>query len=86
MTSIEVVAGETLQFEVDNVAGFDHNFWIGTPDQLQVPNGTTDTGHPHLDIRRPDRDLDGHRRRHCSSPARCPATTRTMHADIVISG
>ena len=38
--------GETIQFEVDNTAGFDHNFYIGTPDELAVPNGTTDTGIP----------------------------------------
>jgi hypothetical protein len=46
VTQIDVVEGETVQFEVDNTAGFDHNFYIGTPEELQVPNGTTDTGIP----------------------------------------
>jgi uncharacterized cupredoxin-like copper-binding protein len=46
VTQIDVVAGETVQFEVENTAGFDHNFYIGTPEELQVPNGTTDVGHP----------------------------------------
>lgn len=46
VTQIDVVAGETVQFEVDNTAGFDHNFYIGTPEELSVPNGTTDVGHP----------------------------------------
>jgi mono/diheme cytochrome c family protein len=46
VTQIDVVDGETIQFEVDNTAGFDHNFYIGTPEELQVPNATTDTGIP----------------------------------------
>jgi hypothetical protein len=46
VSQIDVVAGETIQFEIDNTAGFDHNFWIGTPDVLSVPNATTDTGIP----------------------------------------
>ena len=28
--SIAVKAGETVRFEVENTAGYDHNFWIGT--------------------------------------------------------
>jgi uncharacterized cupredoxin-like copper-binding protein len=43
---IEVVPGETIEFVIDNTAGFDHNFWIGTPDVLSVPNAETDVGHP----------------------------------------
>jgi hypothetical protein len=46
ITQLDVVEGETIQFEVENAAGFDHNFFIGTPEQLQVPNGTTDAGIP----------------------------------------
>jgi len=46
VSQIDVVEGETVQIEVDNTAGFDHNFYIGTPEELQVPNGTTDVGHP----------------------------------------
>jgi mono/diheme cytochrome c family protein len=46
VTQIEVSAGETIQFEIDNTAGFEHNFWIGSPDQLAAPNATTDAGIP----------------------------------------
>jgi uncharacterized cupredoxin-like copper-binding protein/mono/diheme cytochrome c family protein len=46
VTQIEVAAGETITFEIDNVSGFEHNFWIGTPDQLSVPSATTDVGLP----------------------------------------
>jgi mono/diheme cytochrome c family protein len=46
VSQIDVAEGETIQFEVENTAGFDHNFYIGTPDQLSVPNGTTETGIP----------------------------------------
>jgi hypothetical protein len=35
-----------VQFEIDNTAGFDHNFYIGSADQLGIPNGTTETGIP----------------------------------------
>ena len=44
--TIEVTPGETVLFRVDNTAGFEHNFWIGTDDQLMMPNGTTDVGIP----------------------------------------
>jgi mono/diheme cytochrome c family protein/uncharacterized cupredoxin-like copper-binding protein len=46
VSEIAVTDGETVQFEVENVAGFEHNFWIGTPDELSVPNATTDVGIP----------------------------------------
>jgi mono/diheme cytochrome c family protein len=46
VAQLDVAAGETVQFEIDNTAGFEHNFWIGTPDELAVPNGTTDVGLP----------------------------------------
>jgi uncharacterized cupredoxin-like copper-binding protein len=41
---IPVTPGETITFRVDNTAGFDHNFYIGTDEQLIVPAGTTDVG------------------------------------------
>ena len=41
---IPVTPGETITFRVDNQAGFDHNFYIGTDEQLIVPAGTTDVG------------------------------------------
>jgi mono/diheme cytochrome c family protein/uncharacterized cupredoxin-like copper-binding protein len=46
VTQIVVVPGETVEFQVDNIAGFDHDFWIGTADQLSVGNAETDVGHP----------------------------------------
>lgn len=46
VTQIDVVEGETVLFEIDNTAGFDHNFYIGAPDELMVPSGTTDLGIP----------------------------------------
>jgi uncharacterized cupredoxin-like copper-binding protein len=46
VSQIDVVPGETIEFVIDNTAGFDHNFWIGTADVLSVPNAETDVGHP----------------------------------------
>ena len=43
---IPVTPGGSVLFRVDNAAGFDHNFYIGTDDQLITPNGTTDVGIP----------------------------------------
>jgi len=43
---IPVTPGETVTFRIDNTAGFDHNFYIGTDEQLMTPAGTTDTGIP----------------------------------------
>ncbi len=38
VSSITVKAGEVVSFQVTNTAGFDHNFYIGTADQLQAGN------------------------------------------------
>jgi mono/diheme cytochrome c family protein len=46
VSQIDAIEGESVQFEIDNTAGFDHNFYIGSADQLGVPNGTTETGIP----------------------------------------
>ncbi len=43
---IPVTPGETITFRIDNTAGFDHNFYIGTDEQLIVPAGTTEVGIP----------------------------------------
>ncbi len=43
---IPVTPGETITFRIDNTAGFDHNFYIGTDEQLIVPSATTDVGIP----------------------------------------
>ncbi|MFV2062952.1 MAG: c-type cytochrome [Chloroflexota bacterium] len=44
LTQIDAVEGETIEFVVDNTAGFDHNFYIGSADELEVPGGTTPVG------------------------------------------
>ncbi len=43
---IAVTPGETVIFRVTNTAGFSHNFYIGTDDELKVMGGETDTGIP----------------------------------------
>jgi uncharacterized cupredoxin-like copper-binding protein len=44
VTDIPVTPGETVIFRIENTAGFEHNFWIGTDDQLTAPYATTDVG------------------------------------------
>ena len=46
VTDIPVTPGETVVFRVDNTAGFDHDFYIGTDAELSVPGATTPTGIP----------------------------------------
>jgi len=46
LTSIDAVPGETIEFQIDNTAGFEHNFFIGPADALQVPYGETEVGIP----------------------------------------
>jgi hypothetical protein len=46
VTDIPVTPGETVVFRVDNVAGFDHNFLIGTDQELSVPNASGLPGIP----------------------------------------
>jgi hypothetical protein len=46
ITQIDAIPGETIEFLIDNTAGFDHNFYIGTAEELQVPFGETDEGIP----------------------------------------
>ena len=46
LRDIPVTPGETVRFRIDNQAGFDHNFYIGTDEQLITPSATTDTGLP----------------------------------------
>jgi mono/diheme cytochrome c family protein/uncharacterized cupredoxin-like copper-binding protein len=43
---IDAVQGETIEFIVDNTADSDHDFWIGTPEELQVMGAETDAGIP----------------------------------------
>jgi uncharacterized cupredoxin-like copper-binding protein len=44
---IPVTPGETVLFRIDNTAGFEHNFYIGTDAELSVPAATTETGIPN---------------------------------------
>ncbi len=46
VSELEVREGETIRFVVDNTAGFAHDLWIGTPDQLSAGNVS---GLPGLD-------------------------------------
>lgn len=49
VAAIPVTPGETVIIRLDNTAGFAHNFWIGTDEELTVPNGTTEVGVPDWD-------------------------------------
>jgi mono/diheme cytochrome c family protein/uncharacterized cupredoxin-like copper-binding protein len=46
VTDIPVKAGEVVRFEVDNTAGYSHNFRIGTDEELSVPNAVGEGGIP----------------------------------------
>ena len=35
MSALDVKKGDTVTFQITNTAGFDHDFYIGTADQLQ---------------------------------------------------
>ena len=85
VTQIEVVAGETIQFEVDNTAGFDHDFWIGTPDELAVPNATTDVGIPTWTsgVQTVTWTVSGDGLQFACT---VPGHYSTMHGDIVVQG
>ena len=46
MPEIVVQPGETIEFQVDNTAGFDHDFDIGSAEELSVPNAESEVGIP----------------------------------------
>jgi uncharacterized cupredoxin-like copper-binding protein len=46
VTDIPVTPGETITFKLTNTAGYAHNFWIGTDQELSVPNAKTAAGVP----------------------------------------
>jgi mono/diheme cytochrome c family protein len=85
VTELIVAAGETIQFEIDNTSGFDHNFWIGTPEQLAAPNATTDVGHPtwQSGVQTVTWTVSGEGLQFACT---VPGHYTTMHADIVIQG
>ncbi len=87
VSQIAVVPGETIEFVVNNSAGFDHNFWIGTPDVLSVPNAETDVGIPtwqsgEQTVTWTVPEDGGALQFACTVPGHYT----TMHADIVIQG
>jgi hypothetical protein len=49
ISDIPVTPGETVLIRVDNTAGFEHNFYIGTDEELSVPSATTEVGIPTWD-------------------------------------
>jgi mono/diheme cytochrome c family protein len=85
VTELMVAAGETIQFEIDNVSGFDHNFWIGTPEQLGASNATTDVGIPtwQSGVQTVTWTVSGEGLQFACT---VPGHYTTMHADIVIQG
>ena len=46
LADIPVTPGEVITFQIDNTAGFGHNFYIGTDQELSVPAATTEVGLP----------------------------------------
>ena len=44
VTEIVVTPGETIVFQVDNTAGFDHSFFIGEQEVVSVGGATTEVG------------------------------------------
>ena len=84
---LDAVPGETIEFVIDNAAGFDHNFWIGPADELRAVRRDR-RRHPHLAVRRADADVDRARGRHRGSAVRLHRARPLppMHGDIVISG
>jgi hypothetical protein len=48
--ALDVTPGETVLFRIDNTAGFPHNFYIGSDEELQVMGGTTDIGIPDWNL------------------------------------
>ena len=44
LTELNLVEGETVEFVVDNTAGFDHNFYIGPQDVVSQMNAETPLG------------------------------------------
>ena len=47
---LEVTPGETVLFRVDNTAGFPHNLYIGSDEELRVMGGVTDVGIPDWNL------------------------------------
>jgi uncharacterized cupredoxin-like copper-binding protein len=46
VTQLTVREGETITFRITNTAGYDHNFYIGPPEQLSTNNTAGLSGIP----------------------------------------
>ena len=87
LTQIDAVEGETIEFVIDNTAGFDHNFYIGPQDVVSQASATTPLGIPTWQsgvetltwtVEPGDQPLQ--------FACTVPGHYATMNADIVIQG
>lgn len=87
LTELDLTEGETVEFVVDNIANFDHNFYIGPQDVLAQGNAQTDIGIPtwasgvqttSWTVEVGDQPLQ--------FGCTVPGHYTTMHGDIVIQG
>ena len=87
LSALDLVAGETVEFIVDNTAGFDHNFYIGPADVLSQSAAQTEVGIPAWPsgsqqltwtVAAGDQSLQ--------FGCTVPGHYTTMHGDIVIQG
>jgi len=53
VTNIPVIPGETIRFLITNTAGFDHDFYIGTEEQLAANRVEGLSGVPTFSTDRP---------------------------------
>ena len=86
---IPVKAGETVQFEVTNTAGFGHNFYIGPEEVLSTVTGNIPDGNGIPEFTEGTETLrpgpcPPTRPRTSSSRAPCPVTTARCTATSVI--
>jgi uncharacterized cupredoxin-like copper-binding protein len=85
--AISVIPGETLLIRVDNTAGFEHSFFIGTEEELSHPQATTDVGidtwtSGTRELTWPVPDDPGGLMFGCTVPGHF----QLMHGDIVVAG
>lgn len=87
VSELDLVEGQTVEFVIDNTAGFDHNFYIGPEALLSTPSTRTDVGIPDWPsgeqtltwtVEAGETPLQ--------FACTLPGHYTTMHGDIVISG
>ena len=88
VSQIELIPGETVEFVIDNTAGFDHNFYIGPADVLQGSFAETEVGIPTWQSgvetviwTVPEEGAEG-----LQFACTVPGHYTPMHGDIVIQG